>query len=87
MRREDVDLPAVHRIKEARVSPDGGGVRRYRVDVVADRIVVIERAANIRRRAVRVEVVGGAEDRVVRMVDVAAEPYAARVEGRNCIGP
>ena len=75
-RGADVDLPGVQRQVRVGVALDDPGVAEHRVDVAGRRVVVEERAAQVGPAAAGAQVVGRAEDRVVRVVDVAAEAVA-----------
>ena len=68
-----VDLPRVVGVERPRIAADAAGVAQHRRDVVRRLVVVEERAPVGARRAVGVQVVGGAEDRVARVADVPAE--------------
>jgi hypothetical protein len=74
VRRADVDLTAVVDVERVPVGPDAPRVAQHGVDVERRRVVVEERAAVVARRAVRVQVVRGAEDCVAGVVDIASEP-------------
>jgi FSR family fosmidomycin resistance protein-like MFS transporter len=79
--RADEDLPRVEAVEGANVPSHDTGVREHGVDVERRVVVREERAAQVAGGAGGAEQVGGAEDRVARIVDVAAEPV--RTPGRR----
>src|SRR5487761_103682 len=67
-------IPVIHAVQPRWVVAVGAGERLHRIDVVERVVVVPDRVAHVGRRAVVHQVAGGAKDRVMRVVDVAAGP-------------
>src|SRR4051794_34118676 len=83
----DEDLPRVVGVEGALVAANPPGEAQHRRDVVGRRVVVEERAPVRARRPVGVQVVGGAEDRVVGVADVSAEAVGAPGGGHELHRP
>src|SRR5580765_8902340 len=76
-RRLDEHLPVVEAEESRAVGADSSCIPEHRINVRARRVVVMKCKSQISGCARCVQVVRRAEDRVVRVVHVSAEPVAA----------
>src|SRR3954453_14155637 len=86
-RRADVDLPCVVSEERPLVDAHAGGETADRAHVVRRVVVGEERPVEVAGSARAVQVVGGAEDRVARVVDVAAYAVLAPRRGQELHRP
>src|ERR1700704_523959 len=78
-----VRVPVVHPVEPAWIGAVSACEGLHRVDIVVIVVVLEDRVAHVVGRAVADEVTRGREDRVVRIVDVSAQPVLSPRAGQE----